>query len=74
MHHNKATTLDCLEELKNLGSLITLIAKSAQDTTLSNDIESCAGLAWDMANSISRKLSGSIFLQTPNTETNSRIR
>ncbi|WP_250220641.1 helix-turn-helix domain-containing protein, partial [Escherichia coli] len=27
-----------------------------------------------MANSISRKLSGSIFLQTPNTETNSRIR
>ncbi|EEV6495049.1 helix-turn-helix domain-containing protein [Escherichia coli] len=73
MHH-KATTLDCLEELKNLGSLITLIAKSSQDATLSNDIESCAGLAWDMTNNISRKLSGSIFLQTPNTETNSRIR
>ncbi|MCV0731491.1 helix-turn-helix domain-containing protein [Escherichia coli] len=27
-----------------------------------------------MTNNISRKLSGSIFLQTPNTETNSRIR
>ncbi|EKE1064616.1 helix-turn-helix domain-containing protein [Escherichia coli] len=73
MHH-KATTLDCLEELKNLGSLITLIAKSAQDATLSNDIESCAGLAWDMANSISRKLSGTIFLQTPDAEKNSRVR
>ncbi|EOT3184396.1 transcriptional regulator, partial [Shigella boydii] len=33
---NKATTLDCLEELKNLGSLITLIAKATPDATLSS--------------------------------------
>ncbi|MDZ6981782.1 hypothetical protein U4Y86_25670, partial [Escherichia coli] len=43
---NKATTLDCLEELKNLGSLITLIAKATPDATLSSDIESCAGLGF----------------------------
>ncbi|EQB6624533.1 helix-turn-helix domain-containing protein, partial [Escherichia coli] len=34
------TTLSCIEDLKNLGSLIALIAKAAPDTTLANDIES----------------------------------
>lgn len=71
---NKATTLDCLEELKNLGSLITLIAKATPDATLSSDIESCAGLAWDMTNSISRKLSSAILLQNKNSAINNRLR
>ncbi|EIX7350181.1 helix-turn-helix domain-containing protein [Escherichia coli] len=71
---HKATTLDCLEELKKLGSLITLIAKTTPDATLSSDIESCAGLAWDMTNSISRKLSSAMLLQNKNTEINNRIR
>nr|WP_239916771.1 transcriptional regulator [Salmonella enterica] len=67
---HKPTTLDCLEELKNLGSLITLIAKATTDATLSNDIESCAGLAWDITNSISRKLSSAMLLQNKNTSIN----
>ncbi|EEW3194492.1 helix-turn-helix domain-containing protein [Escherichia coli] len=71
---NKATTLDCLEELKNLGSLITLIAKATPDATLSGDIESCAGLAWDMTNSISRKLSSAMLLQNKNSAINNRLR
>lgn len=71
---NKATTLDCLEELKNLSSLIALIAKATQDATLSNDIESCAGIAWDMTNSISRKLSVAMLLQGKNTALNERLR
>lgn len=71
---NKATTLDCLEELKNLGSLITLIAKATPDATLSSDIESCAGLAWDMTNSISRKLSSAMLLQNKNSAINNRLR
>ncbi|MFP1497606.1 helix-turn-helix transcriptional regulator [Escherichia coli] len=71
---NKATTLDCLEELKNLGSLITLIVKATPDATLSSDIESCAGLAWDMTNSISRKLSSAMHLQNKNTVINNRLR
>jgi DNA-binding XRE family transcriptional regulator len=71
---HKATTLYCLEELKNLGSLIALIAKATPDTTLSNDIESCAGIAWDMANSISRKLSVAMLLQDKNTAINERLR
>ncbi len=71
---HKATTLGCLEELKNLGSLIALIAKATPDTTLSNDIESCAGIAWDMTNSISRKLSVAMLLQDKNTAINERLR
>ncbi|EOC3370085.1 transcriptional regulator, partial [Escherichia coli] len=51
------TTLSCIEDLKNLGSLIALIAKAAPDTTLANDIESCAGMAWDIINKVSRTLS-----------------
>ncbi|MCN9460993.1 helix-turn-helix domain-containing protein [Escherichia coli] len=70
---NKATTLDCLEELKNLSSLITLIAKATPDATLSSDIESCAGLAWDMTNSISRKLSSAMLLQNKNSAINNRL-
>lgn len=70
---HKATTLGCIEELKNLGSLITLIAKATPDTTLSNDIESCAGIAWDMTNSISRKLSVAMLLQDKNTAINERL-
>ena len=71
---HKATTLGCLEELKNLGSLIALIAKATPDTTLSNDIESCAGIAWDMTNSISRKLSVAMLLQDKNTAISERLR
>ncbi|HDQ6740406.1 TPA: helix-turn-helix domain-containing protein, partial [Escherichia coli O128AB:H2] len=51
------TTLSCIEDLKNLGSLIALIAKAAPDTTLANDIESCAGMAWDIINKVSHTLS-----------------
>ena len=71
---HKATALDCLEELKNLGSLIALIAKAIPDVTLSNDIESCAGIAWDMTNSISRKLSVAMLLQNKNSVLNERLR
>ncbi len=51
------TTLSCIEDLKNLGSLVALIAKAAPDTTLANDVESCAGMAWDITNKVSSKLS-----------------
>lgn len=71
---NKATTLGCIEELKNLGSLIALIAKATPDATLSNDIESCAGIAWDMTNSISRKLSVAMLQQDKNSAINERFR
>ncbi|EHP9665608.1 helix-turn-helix domain-containing protein [Escherichia coli] len=57
-------TLSCIEDLKNLGSLIALIAKAAPDTTLANDVELCAGMAWDITNKVSHTLA--LFMHKQN--------
>jgi len=55
------TILDCLDKLKKLNDLLTVISQSITDKkSIPEEIETCVCIAWDLGNSVFNKINSGI--------------